>query len=152
MDGELTDVPAMRLGYIRTDMSRPGDAWMRLIEVASAAGLTAQPNTTLAAFPVEVIQGAGQSPSLPYDAAFVLADDAELPDGLEEERVPAGRFVSWTYTGPYDDMGAAWGEFTAWFGKSGHQTRPGLCYEMYRNSPMDTAPADLRTDLYIPIA
>ncbi len=151
-DVEVTELPAMRRAYVRADMSRPGDAWNEISAMPGIPEAMARPDITVAsAFPTDALTK-GQSADLFYDASLVLPEGAEAPAGLPEERSEGGRFVRWGYTGPYDNMGDAWGAFTSWFATSGHEAAPGLCFEMYRNDPRDTAPADLRTDLYIPIA
>ena len=47
-----------------------------------------------------------------YAASRVLEDGDAVAAPLEELRVPAGAFVTSTYEGPYDGLGAAWGVFT----------------------------------------
>lgn len=154
MDVEITEVPAMRLAYVRKDMTQPMEAWQELWDaVADPSALLSKPGVrSLAAFPVEVVDG-GPKPSQRYDAAIALPEGEPVPAGLSEAHNPGGpRFARWTYIGPYDGMGGAWGEFTSWLGSSEHQHGTGDCFEMYMNDPRTTAPADLRTDLYIPLA
>lgn len=154
MDIEVTEVPPMRLAYIRKDMAHPMEAWQELWAAVPdpAALLSMRGAQTLAAFPSEVLD-AGPQPGQPYDAAIALPEGVPLPAGLSEERVPGGnRYARTSYIGPYDRMGAAWGEFCANLASSEHERGDGLCYEMYMNDPNTTAPADLQTDLYIPLA
>jgi len=38
-----------------------------------------------------------------------------------------------------------------WLPKSGHRVGEGSSFEVYRNTPENEAPNELRTDLYLPI-
>jgi effector-binding domain-containing protein len=40
--------------------------------------------------------------------------------------LPAAKVARTVYHGPYDGLGAAWGEFVAWVAASGHSPRRGL--------------------------
>ena len=154
MDIEITDVPALRLAYLRKDMTHPMEAWQELMAIAGPSGVLAHTGvSTLAVFPAEVLE-AGPQPTQRYDAALVLPGGVPLPAGLSEDTVPGGdRYARYTYIGPYEGMGGAWGEFCARLAESEHRAAStGVCYEMYRNSPATTDPADLQTDLYIPLA
>jgi DNA gyrase inhibitor GyrI len=39
-----------------------------------------------------------------------------------------------------------------WLPASGHHVGSGSSYELYRNTPADVPPHELRTELYLPIA
>jgi AraC family transcriptional regulator len=39
-----------------------------------------------------------------------------------------------------------------WLPQSGETSGPGVAYELYRNDPTDTAPEDLVTEIYVPLA
>ena len=86
------------------------------------------------------------------DAALTLNDGVKAPKGSAEMTVPAGRYARLTYTGPYDGLPEAWSEIMGWLEESGEQAGSGVSYELYRNDPSDTAPEDLITELYLPLA
>jgi effector-binding domain-containing protein len=55
------------------------------------------------------------------------------------------------YHGPYEGLGAAWGEFNAWIAANGHDPRPDL-YECYMAGPESSPnPANWRTELNQPL-
>jgi effector-binding domain-containing protein len=55
------------------------------------------------------------------------------------------------YRGPYEGLGAAWGEFSAWIEANGHATRPDL-YESYLAGPESSPdPSTWRTELSKPL-
>jgi len=57
-----------------------------------------------------------------------------------------------TYVGPYDGLANAWGEFVGkWLPTSGHTLRNAPSFEAYINDCMQTPPAELRTELHVPV-
>jgi AraC family transcriptional regulator len=82
------------------------------------------------------------------DAALILPAGAPTPDGLIEQRLPAGKYAHATHDGSYRGLPAAWGAVREWAAKNGHTpANPG--YEIYLNTPMDTKEPDLRTEIYM---
>ena len=66
--------------------------------------------------------------------------------------VPAGRYARTTHRGPYDTLPNTWRQLMGeWLPRSTHRAGDGPSYEVYRNNPMNTKPADLITDLYVPL-
>jgi effector-binding domain-containing protein len=65
--------------------------------------------------------------------------------------VPAVRVAQTIYGGPYENLGAAWGEFDAWMKANGHVPAADLyqCYELGPESSPN--PADWRTRLRRPL-
>lgn len=87
------------------------------------------------------------------DAGVIVRADAPLLEALSEIVIPAGSYARTTHVGPYTRLGDAWARFMGgWLVKSGHRVGSGVSYERYLNTPMDTRPEDLRTDLYLSIA
>jgi effector-binding domain-containing protein len=74
------------------------------------------------------------------------------PSGrVQPGQLPATTVVRTVYHGPYEGLGAAWGEFCAWIDSHGHKTRPDLweCYVAGPESSPD--PANWRTELNRPL-
>ena len=64
---------------------------------------------------------------------------------------PAMTVARTTYTGPYEGLGAAWGEFMAWIAREGHTPADDL-YEAYVAGPESVAnPAEYRTTFERPL-
>ena len=64
---------------------------------------------------------------------------------------PAVRVARAIYAGPYEGLGAAWGEFDRWIVSNGHVAGPDL-YESYLAGPESSPnPADWRTELSRPL-
>jgi AraC family transcriptional regulator len=89
-----------------------------------------------------------------YDVCLPITDPApNLPDGFHTGSVGAGLWAIHTLAGPYTGMPAAFtGLYTQWLPTSGYQRDPDRpCMEIYLNDPADVPPADLRTEICIPL-
>jgi effector-binding domain-containing protein len=66
-------------------------------------------------------------------------------------QLPAARVARTVYHGPYEGLGAAWGEFMDWIAAEGHTPAPDLweCYVAGPESSPD--PATWRTELNRPL-
>ena len=83
------------------------------------------------------------------DAALTLSVHTPAPDGLIEQRVPAGRYARTVHRGGYEGLPATWAALkNEWLPGTGHRMiHPG--YEIYVNNPMTAAKEDLITEIYM---
>ena len=73
--------------------------------------------------------------------------------GLTEQRIPGGEYASTVHTGAYEQLGDTWARFMGeWLPASGRRLAPGVSYEVYHNTPMDTPTERLKTELRLPLA
>lgn len=85
-------------------------------------------------------------------AGLILQDGAAVPDGLEMVELPGGTYAALHYQGPYENIGPAWTHlFGTWLPASGRIPTGTPCYELYLNSPSNTAPENLKTDICLPL-
>jgi AraC family transcriptional regulator len=71
-----------------------------------------------------------------------------IPDGLEEHSLTGGRTAVLTFQGHYSGLSIGYQAlFGTWLPASGHEPADAPSYEIYLNSPRNTAPADLRTEI-----
>jgi AraC family transcriptional regulator len=85
-------------------------------------------------------------------AGVVVGDAVPLPKGLEDVRLPGGRTAVLRFKGHYSGLPAAYDYlFGVWLPQSGQEAADSPSYELYVNSPMDTAPEDLLTDISVPL-
>ncbi len=85
-------------------------------------------------------------------AGFEITGRSDLSAPLEEVALPAGRQAVLTYKGPYAGLPAAYDElFGIWLPQSGEEPADAPSFEVYLNSPTDTAPEDLVTELHLPL-
>jgi len=87
-----------------------------------------------------------------YHAAVSEAGSALLDPALRTMTLAGGPYASYLLKGPYTQINAV---LTAlcinWLPASGYEADDRACLEVYLNSPKDTAPQDLLTELLIPI-
>jgi DNA gyrase inhibitor GyrI len=152
MNVTIKDMPELRLCTVRHlgPYKRISEAFQRLGDIASPAGLCDQADITMLVVfhdDPDTTQRERRS-----DAAILVADNAVLPPGVAELRLPAGRYACATHVGPYAMLRDAWARFTReWLPNSGHQLAAGLNYEIYRNTLLEVPPQELRTELYLPL-
>jgi effector-binding domain-containing protein len=74
------------------------------------------------------------------------------PSGrMKPGQLPATRVARTVYHGPYEGLGAAWGEFDAWIAAQGYTPGPDL-WECYLTGPeLNPDPATWRTQLNRPL-
>lgn len=153
MQVEIVDRPELRVATVihRGPYHRISEAFARLGSLAGPAGLIRERPTMLAVYydDPEITPEA----DLRSDAGLVVPNDAQLPEGLTETRLAAGRYARALHIGPYENLGDTWSRFMGqWLPQSGHRLGAGASYEIYHNTPADTPPDQLRTELYLPLA
>ncbi|SFJ84135.1 AraC family transcriptional regulator [Celeribacter neptunius] len=86
-------------------------------------------------------------------AGFVLTGEMDLAPPLEPFSLAGGRYAVLRHIGPYTGLRQAYDYlYGKWLPESGEEPRDGPPFEIYLNSPMDTAPEDLVTLIHAPIA
>ncbi|MEO6601815.1 MAG: AraC family transcriptional regulator [Polyangiaceae bacterium] len=153
MNVEVKQMPELRTATVHHvgAYNRISDAFGRLGELMGSAGLiTARP--TMLAIYYDDPDTTPES-ELRSDAALVVTKDSKIPDGLAEQRLPAGRDACTLHVGPYEQLGDAWARFMGqWLPQSGERIGQGTTFEIYLNTPVDVPKQELRTELYIPLA
>jgi AraC family transcriptional regulator len=152
MHVDIEQFPATRLATVHHKGPYPeiGKAFEKLGAIAGPAGLFQHARGMIAIYHDD--PDATPAEELRSDAGLVVPDETELPEGLDEGRIPAGRYAKTTHVGPYDGLPEAWGRLMGeWLPSSGHRVGDGPAFEVYVND-MRTTPRDkLRTDLYVPL-
>jgi predicted transcriptional regulator YdeE len=87
-----------------------------------------------------------------YTAGFIIPESTEnLPDGLTTWSIPTVRALRVDHVGSYDNVGNGWSaahQYARY--KKLKQSKAGT-FEIYRNNPEEAAPADLQTEIYLPL-
>lgn len=90
--------------------------------------------------------------SLRSRAAIVAAKPMPLDPPLESATIVGGEYAVLRHKGPYADMrGAYEWLYGVWLPQSGREPADAPCIEEYLNSPRDTAPTELLSDIYLPL-
>jgi AraC family transcriptional regulator len=127
------------------------------------AGLQSRAWTCLAIFPDEpqgqddpqcrLLAGAVFDYALFSQEGQASRPDLPLSGSLAWTSVPAGHHAVFTHIGPYDDLHELWtGIYRHWLPATGYALRDTPPFEIYVNNPETTAPENLRTDIYLPLA
>jgi AraC family transcriptional regulator len=149
---EIVIVPAERCVAVphKGSYMQISRAFERLFATAGPTGLVNRQSRMIGVYyddPAAVEETALRSAAcLPIDAGRAL------PGGFETIETRGGAYAKLLYTGPYADMRDAYRWLMGvWLPASGHEAADGPMLEEYLNSPADTAPPELRTDIFLPI-
>jgi AraC family transcriptional regulator len=152
MDVAVKHMPEFRTASVRHlgPYHRISEAFGRLGRIASEAKLLQTRPTMIAVYHDD--PESTPEPELRSDAAIVVPEEVNIPAGLAEQRIQAGRYACTTHVGPYEQLGDVWARFMGqWLPQSGQRLADGVSYEIYLNTPDAVPQARLRTELYIPL-
>lgn len=86
------------------------------------------------------------------DACIEIQADVSLPADMSIRWIAGGRYAVFRVRGPYDGLPEAYRlVYGLWLPRSGEELDDRPCKEIYRNTPRDARPADLVTDLCLPL-
>lgn len=86
-------------------------------------------------------------------AGVVLPQKVEATAPVSVTHVLGGQYAVLRHKGPYADLAATYHWlYGEWLPKSGREAADAPAFEEYLNTPQDTAPADLLTEIYLPLA
>ena len=86
-------------------------------------------------------------------AAAAMSRAIPLEPPFERTEIAGGDYAILRHKGPYADMKAAYDWlYGEWLPRSGREPGRAPNIEEYFNSPRDTAPTDLLSDIYLPLA
>lgn len=154
MHVSIEALPTLRVASVRHTgpYLEIGQAFGRLGALVERAGLIPPADSLMLAIFYDDPETVAQA-QLQSDAGITVGDEVMLPEGVEERRIPAGRYARMTHQGPYAGLSEAWTRLMGeWLPSSGHRVGEGHGFEVYRNTPMVATPEQLLTDLYLPIA
>lgn len=84
-------------------------------------------------------------------AGVVVAESFALPADVREVIVGGGPCAVLRHKGSYEELPSAWQAMQAWLGSSAETPSGAPSFEMYLNSPEEVAPAELLTDVCMPL-
>ncbi|MHC4093338.1 MAG: AraC family transcriptional regulator [Planctomycetota bacterium] len=87
-----------------------------------------------------------------YDACLPVGGDFEGQGEVGVQEIAGGDYAVTTHRGPYEKLGETYARLCGqWLPGSGRELRSAPGFEIYRNSPQNTAPQDLLTEVYLPL-
>lgn len=85
-------------------------------------------------------------------AAMLVDGTTPVEPPLRSLSLDTGSYAVLRHLGPYAEMKSSYDWlFGVWLPQSGREAADRPCYEIYVNTPMDAAPKDLITDIYLPL-
>ncbi|MCA9247583.1 MAG: SRPBCC family protein [Planctomycetales bacterium] len=86
-----------------------------------------------------------------YTSGFAVPESASVPSELSTWSLPQGRALHVEHGGRYEHLGNSWS--AAQMHMRYKKLKPNKCgaFEIYRNDPCATPPAELRTDIFLPL-
>lgn len=149
---EIVTLPAMRCIGVRhqgpyMQISR---AFERLFTEAGPAGLVSRKSQMIGVYYDD--PDAVEADALRSMACLAIDAGRPVPEDFETLDLVGGAYARLSYKGPYADMRDAYRWLMGvWLPASGLEAADGPMLEDYLNSPADTAPPDLRTNIFLPI-
>ncbi|MEO0487103.1 MAG: AraC family transcriptional regulator [Pseudomonadota bacterium] len=151
-DVTIETKPDMRMAAYahKGDYTQIARAFEQFSAVASARGLWPQVEGMMGIYYDD--PSTTPEAELRSHAGALLAPGAEVPEGLEEITIAGSRMARLRLKGPYTGLPAAYNHlYGPWLQASGEEPSDAPSFELYINSPMDTAPDELLTDIYMPL-
>jgi AraC family transcriptional regulator len=149
---EIRTEPARRLAAMphRGPYPEINRAFAKLGAVIGARGLYPQVGAMLGVYYDD--PAAIAAADLRSHAGLEVGADTLLEVPLEEVVLAPGRHAVLTHTGPYAGLSAAYDQlYSLWLPQSGEEPADRPVFEIYRNTPQDTAPEDLVTEICLPL-
>ena len=86
-----------------------------------------------------------------FELGVRVAAAVKATGRVKPGELPAARVARTIYSGPYEGLPSAWGEFTTWMKANGHEQAEDL-WELYSVGPQSSPdPANWRTELNRPL-
>lgn len=126
------------------------DTYTKLFETLDARDLTDKTRQMVAIFYDDPSKAA--TASLRSFAAVTAPKTVPCDAPLQHISLPTGPHAVLRFTGPYTGLPAAYAYlYGDWLAQSGKQPSGQPSYEVYINSPRTTAPAELVTEICLPL-
>lgn len=146
----IETLPEMRIAFIRHvgPYEQTDAAYAKLMGWAGRRGLLKQGTDVFGiAYDDPQVTAAER---LRYDAALVVPSEVGPEGEISIQTISGGKYAVATHQGPYETLGETYARLCGeWIPHSGREVSPAPALEFYRNTPTDTAPAELITDIYM---
>jgi AraC family transcriptional regulator len=151
-DVRIEDVPPRRVAFIRHvgPYQECGPVFERMMAWAGRNGLFG---------PGTMVLGIGHDDpevtppdKIRYDACVTAPPHVQGEGEVRIQTIEGGPYAILKLVGPYEGLPAAYRWlYGTWLPTSGRETRNAPAYEVYVNSPQDTPPDKLLTEIYLPL-
>ncbi len=146
-------LPEMRIAFARHvgAYEETDEAVERLFRWAGPRGLLTEP---AAFFGIAYDDPAVTPPEkLRYDAALEVPETVTPAGDIGIQLLPSRMYAITLHRGTYETLGTTYSRFCGeWLPLSGREVLAAPALEFYLNSPQDAPPAELQTEIYLPVA
>lgn len=153
LEVRVEELPAKRVAFLRHvgAYEQVGETWGRLMTWAGSHGLFKSAPVMLGiCYDDPEITPPDK---MRYDAALVVAEEIQAEKEIGIQQIGGGKYAVATHRGPYQNIGETYARLCGeWLPGSGRELLPAPTLEIYRNSPWNTQPEDLLTNIYLPLA
>lgn len=146
---EIKDVNAQPTLMVRTTIPIEKISETMASAYGEIAGLMSRKGLAFAGSPYALYRNMDMT-ALDVEMGFPLSAEAEGEGRVKPGSLPGGSVAFNHYTGPYADIGEAYEKLKSFVKEKG-RTAEEWCYEFYLNSPEDTEPDKLQTEIYFPL-
>ena len=149
---EIRQRPSTQVAFVRHTgpYAAVGAAWQMLCSFAGAQQLLG-PKTRYIGISHD-FPNLTASDQLRYDACITLDREVAPAGEVGVKTIPAGRYAVFLHSGPYENFSATYDAiYRDWLPASGEQLRDQPSFELYLNTPENTPPAGLRTEIWVPL-
>jgi AraC family transcriptional regulator len=153
MDVKTEKLPQMKVAFVRHTgpYTEVGSAWQRLMSWAGPRGMFGPATQLIGVYHDDPAVTAPEK--LRSDACITVSDTVKPEGDVGVQTIGGGEYAVVRHTGSYEKLGETYGKLCgAWLPTSGRELRAAPPLEFYRNSPMNTPPEQLITDIYMPLA
>lgn len=88
-----------------------------------------------------------------YDACVTVKDNVRPEGEIGVQVIAGGEYAVTLHQGPYQNLEKTYAQIMGeWLPRSGREASPAPCFEVYLNSPQNTPPEELLTEIHLPLA
>lgn len=152
METKIRELPSQHVLFLRHvgPYQNVGTAWEELCSWAGPKGLIDGETRMLGACYDD--PDVTPADKIRYDACLTVREGVQGEGAIAVQDLPAGRYASTIHEGCYSKLNETYGAIMGgWFAQQDFEPADGPSLEFYLNSPEDTEPDDLLTEIYVPI-
>ena len=141
----VQEAAVIRLTIPRSEMMKAfGPAVSELMSTLAAQGV--EPIGAVFAHHMKITQD-----TFDFELGVKVSVPVKAAGRVRPGQLPAAKVARTVYSGPYDGLPSAWGEFNNWMNANGHEQAADL-WEVYSVGPQSSPdPANWRTELNRPL-
>jgi AraC family transcriptional regulator len=149
---EIRQRPDTQVAFVRHvgPYAAVGAAWQKLYSFAGPRQLLGPATTHIGISRDDPKLTASEQ--LRYDACITLDREVAPSGEIGMQTITGGRYAVFLHRGPYENYNTTYdGIYRDWLPVCGEQLRNEPAFELYLNTPESTPPADLRTEIWLPL-